>query len=139
VCFEQTKTFFKNSELSVVPYPIRFDASKKQYSHARICESLGLNPTKKTIFISGGSQGSLFINRLIKQWIELNPHTHSLIQIIHQKDNALAMKQKHPALFTIIKETEIIKDNTNFFSVINRLIHQSTRIPLSSIEKGLET
>ena len=151
-------------------------------------------PQKKTIFINGGSQGSLFINRTIKEWINLNTHTHALIQIIHQtgardvagwkefyqqhdipaivfdykddmtayyqaadvivcragagslfealffekpclvipldikstshqKYNAYAMKQAHPELFAVLTENEMKKDNTAFFSALNKRIY----------------
>jgi UDP-N-acetylglucosamine--N-acetylmuramyl-(pentapeptide) pyrophosphoryl-undecaprenol N-acetylglucosamine transferase len=208
VCFEQTKSYFSASYTQVVAYPIRFKNSQKHYCAELVRTQLGLSNLKKTIFVSGGSQGSLSINRLIKQWVELNAHTHSLIQIIHQtgtrdtqnwkefyrihevpalifdyrddlapcyqaadiivcragagslfealffekqsivipleikstahqKDNAYAIKELHPELFTVISEKEIMNDNTIFFSAINRNIHQSRRTALHSTEKGL--
>ncbi len=79
VCFKNTQKYFPKNKCMISAYPIRFshpieknDAYKK----------LGLNPDKKTIFIVGGSQGSLFLNKLIKQFID-NTHIEN-IQIIHQ-------------------------------------------------------
>jgi UDP-N-acetylglucosamine--N-acetylmuramyl-(pentapeptide) pyrophosphoryl-undecaprenol N-acetylglucosamine transferase len=47
-----------------------------------------MSPSKKTIFINGGSQGSVIINNCVKNWLNLNPHLYSLIQIIHQTGTA---------------------------------------------------
>ena len=84
VCFENAKKYLPAAKCITMPYPIRFVPSAKKFSSAIAREKLGINPAKKVIFISGGSQGSLFVNHLIRQWIELNPHIHALIHIIHQ-------------------------------------------------------
>lgn len=88
VCFEQTKDYLPKEKCTLAPYPIRFDQITKQLNRDTACIQLGLNPSKKTIFINGGSQGSLFINNCIKEWLDLNPHLYSLIQIIHQTGSA---------------------------------------------------
>lgn len=84
VCFEQAKEFLPAAKCEIAPYPIRFSAMAKGISKESALLQLHLTPNKKTIFINGGSQGSLFINNCIKEWLDLNPHLHSLIQIIHQ-------------------------------------------------------
>lgn len=84
ICFEQAKAYLPEQKCHLAAYPIRFSASSKMQSPEQACTELGLHPNKKTIFINGGSQGSVFINACIKEWLELNPHLHSLIQIIHQ-------------------------------------------------------
>lgn len=84
ICFEQAKTYLPEQKCVLTTYPIRFSGASKMQTHEQACIELGLNPNKKTIFINGGSQGSVFINACIKEWLELNPHLHSLIQIIHQ-------------------------------------------------------
>lgn len=83
VCFEQTKLYLPIAKCELATYPIRFDTQVKHLSQESAQTQLGLS-NKKTIFINGGSQGSVFINACIKEWLELNPHIHSLIQIIHQ-------------------------------------------------------
>lgn len=194
VCFEEAKKYLPAVKCITVAYPIRFVPSAKRFSAAAAREKIGINTAKKVIFISGGSQGSLFVNHLIRQWIELNPHIHALIHIIHQtgandlfnwkefyttheipatvfsynedlapvyqsadiiicragagslfealffekpcivipheatttnhqKDNAKAMAQAYPQLFTMITEGDIKKDNMVFFSTINKRIH----------------
>ncbi len=84
ICFEQAKEFLPADKCELAAYPIRFAASVKNLSQESSLSQLKLTPNKKTIFINGGSQGSLFINNCIKEWLDLNPHLHSLIQIIHQ-------------------------------------------------------
>lgn len=83
ICFEQAKMHLPASKCELAAYPIRFNEQSKTVAQEDAQNQLGLG-TKKTIFINGGSQGSVFINACIKEWLELNPHLHSLIQIIHQ-------------------------------------------------------
>ena len=83
VCFEQAKNFLPASKCQLAAYPIRFNTQAKQISQEMALAQLGLG-NKKTLFINGGSQGSVFVNACIKEWLELNPHLHTLIQIIHQ-------------------------------------------------------
>lgn len=84
ICFEQAKEYLPAQKCEIAPYPIRFAISAKNLSQEAALAHLKLTPNKKTIFINGGSQGSLFVNTCIREWLELNPHLHSLIQIIHQ-------------------------------------------------------
>ena len=84
ICFEQAKEFLPTSKCEIAPYPIRFTDSSKTITQESALNQLKLQQNKKTIFINGGSQGSLFVNNCIKEWLDLNPHLHSLIQIIHQ-------------------------------------------------------
>ena len=64
----------------IADYPIRFDA--------KFCKSdIFTNSERKTIFIQGGSQGSVSLNKKVKQYIEDNAGICSQIQIIHQTGN----------------------------------------------------
>lgn len=84
VCFEKTQQYFPYKACTVIPYPVRFSQQDKNLSSLTARTYLNLNPTKKIILIIGGSQGSLFLNQSIKQWLALNTHVHPLVQIIHQ-------------------------------------------------------
>ena len=84
ICFTQTKSYFKNIICTKAEYPIRFNAQEKAITKEQAMAALSFSQIKKTIFIAGGSQGSVFVNTLIKSWLTLNPHVHSLVQIIHQ-------------------------------------------------------
>lgn len=79
VCFEQTQYYFSHKQCIVTEYPVRFS---NKVSKQTAQQKLGLDPNKKTIFILGGSQGSLFLNNAIKNFIEQTPMNS--IQVIHQ-------------------------------------------------------
>ena len=83
VCFKTAQPYFANYKVQHVAYPIQFDLSTICTKNKAI-ESLQLFPDKKTVLVLGGSQGSLFINNIIKSWIEHSSEKHSSLQIIHQ-------------------------------------------------------
>lgn len=75
VTFERSKTFFTQNA-TLVPYPLRFTESDVRLPRTQA----------KTIFFLGGSQGSLFLNNLVKTWIDdhIDFIRNQNIQIIHQ-------------------------------------------------------
>ncbi len=84
-CFARTidfLDFLSARTCTQIGYPIRF-FNEEQHSRADAYRRLNLDPDKKTILILGGSQGSVFINNMIKQWISATTDTGTL-QIIHQ-------------------------------------------------------
>lgn len=92
---------------TVVPYPSRFSKIDQNIDSERVFEAINktlgkklFSPSKKTLLIVGGSQGSVFLNKSIQQILELNPVLAQTLQIIHQTGNAqqascLAWYQKH--------------------------------------------
>lgn len=82
VCFEETKNYFPKKECLLVPYPVRFNQEDKEIDKCNAIKKIGLFVNRKTIFIVGGSQGSLFLNNLIKKTI-INMNLQK-IQVIHQ-------------------------------------------------------
>lgn len=80
ICFEQAKAYLPIKKVKLTTYPLRFRSTDL----AAIEPLVRLSESKKTLFINGGSQGSLFINERIKEWLSFNEHVHALIQIIHQ-------------------------------------------------------
>lgn len=82
ICFAQATKYF-TKQCMHTPYPVRFDATYKQLSKEIACKELGLDPHKKTLFIMGGSQGSIQLNNEIKKYIETS-NAHNNLQIIHQ-------------------------------------------------------
>jgi UDP-N-acetylglucosamine--N-acetylmuramyl-(pentapeptide) pyrophosphoryl-undecaprenol N-acetylglucosamine transferase len=81
-CFQETQKYF-SQKCYLSEYPLRFSKSDQiKSSTARL--NLNLDPDKKTIFIVGGSQGSLFINNAIKIWLEKSDNNYQNFQIIHQ-------------------------------------------------------
>lgn len=84
VCFKQSMRYLPAHKCMVTDYPVRFTAQDKQLSTENARTMLSLDKNKYTIFMLGGSQGSLFLNQLCKQWLQNVPHVHNKIQIIHQ-------------------------------------------------------
>lgn len=84
ICFAQTARYLPKKRYRTVAYPIRFFDNIKQVTQQEALLQLGLTDQRKTIFIIGGSQGSLQINSYIREWILANPQIHHQIQIIHQ-------------------------------------------------------
>ena len=84
ICFEQTKSYLPEKKCYLVSYPIRFDRSVLQLSRDAARKTLGLDPNRFTIFILGGSQGSVFLNHLFKEWINRHARWHGKLQVIHQ-------------------------------------------------------
>lgn len=86
ICFEETKKQFSPNKTELINYPIRFDSQCLDIEKNQAKKLLGLDENKKTIFVIGGSQGSDFINEMIKKWfcqskIQGNKFN---VQVIHQ-------------------------------------------------------
>lgn len=77
VCFDSAKIYFNEKKATRSDYPIRFDqksSNGKIFAHS----------DRKTIFIQGGSQGSVSLNKKVQQLIENNLELARKINIIHQ-------------------------------------------------------
>lgn len=83
-CFTETQKFFPKKRCHKTAYPVRFFDDTKQISQKEALHELNFNQKRKTVCIFGGSQGSVEINNIIRDWIVHNPHLHEQIQIIHQ-------------------------------------------------------
>jgi UDP-N-acetylglucosamine--N-acetylmuramyl-(pentapeptide) pyrophosphoryl-undecaprenol N-acetylglucosamine transferase len=83
ICFEHCKNLLTHQKkVTLSPYPIRFLAPFQ--SQERAYAKLNLDATKKVIVILGGSQGSVYLNNVMKQWIESDQLNLTDVQIIHQ-------------------------------------------------------
>lgn len=80
ICFEETAAYFKHNKCTIVDYPVRFDTTH-QVTQQDALQKIGFTSDKKTVLVVGGSQGSLFLNELMKTCIET---TQLHLQIIHQ-------------------------------------------------------
>lgn len=80
VCFEKTKELLSSYNCVVQPYPLRSSLVNST--------AIQSSKTKKVLFIMGGSQGSLFLNNLIPDWLEtISDHIKKNIIIVHQTGN----------------------------------------------------
>lgn len=83
-CFASAQHYFPAHKCSVAAYPIKYQNTDNLIDQKYAQESLGLSHNKKTVVILGGSQGSLFLNECMKQWITDPSFDASALQIIHQ-------------------------------------------------------
>lgn len=83
-CFAHTQQYLPRKKCIKTTYPIRFFNMSKQMCQQEALQELGLEQSRKTILILGGSQGSLEINNMIHGFITAHPELHHTIQIIHQ-------------------------------------------------------
>ncbi len=81
-CFKSTATHLPKAHCSLASYPIRFNVRQHKVALHTLFPTFSSN--RKTLFVVGGSQGSLFINSLIKEWLEACPDIHNSVQVIHQ-------------------------------------------------------
>ena len=80
--FATSTHYFPAQKYSTSAYPIKFNAHTID-QHNALAE-LGLSFNKKTILVLGGSQGSLFLNECIKNWVQNSTFPADALQIIHQ-------------------------------------------------------
>lgn len=85
VPFKQARNNFDLKKTTWTEYPLAFVQTDK-ISQKKALESLHLFPDKKTILVLGGSQGSVFINNLMKSVAD-DATLQTKIQVIHQTGN----------------------------------------------------
>jgi len=126
--FETSRSFFVSarhdyrSKCITKAYPIRFSAKDKQGNREQIIQRINKNnltlpfaPSKKTLFLLGGSQGSLFLNNQLKTMLEKQRVLFANIQIIHQtgmidKTDWEVLYKKHAIPVITFSYTHSIKD-----------------------------
>ncbi len=92
ITFAESEKFFKPQSCSYQPYPIRFSEHDKIVDKHVILEAINQQAStnlpfssyRKTIFLLGGSQGSVKLNRKLKDFLVAYPNMHEQVQIIHQ-------------------------------------------------------
>jgi UDP-N-acetylglucosamine--N-acetylmuramyl-(pentapeptide) pyrophosphoryl-undecaprenol N-acetylglucosamine transferase len=91
--FDEAKEFLPMAQ--TVPYPLRRAIQKNPISHTALIAEINAKQQnknhwipftchRKTIFILGGSQGSLLLNKFIKNFLLAHPNIKTQIQLIHQ-------------------------------------------------------
>ena len=86
IVFDGTKRFFGAHDKKCITcgYPIRFTQHDRLYNKESILNKINFCKNKKTIFLLGGSKGSLYLNKLLKTWLTANKDIINKIQVIHQ-------------------------------------------------------
>lgn len=82
--FASAAKYFPAQKCSVAEYPIKYNSIPFIIDRQAAHQELNLSPVKETILILGGSQGSLFLNKCIKQWVQDPSFSADTTQIIHQ-------------------------------------------------------
>lgn len=83
-CFASAQHYFPAHKTTVADYPIKYIHADNAIDKHYASNSLGLSTHKKTVVILGGSQGSLFLNTVIKELIINASFNTDNIQCIHQ-------------------------------------------------------
>lgn len=84
ICFDDARNHLPQQKCTLTDYPIRYSTKQCELNRHEVRKNLGISVSKKTILILGGSQGSQFINNMIKQLFESNPWLASHLHAIHQ-------------------------------------------------------
>lgn len=84
ICYEQSRQFLPSSKCTVTNYPIKFNDKTHIIKKETALQALSFSEKRATLLILGGSQGSLFINTLVRHILEIHKDIHMRIQIIHQ-------------------------------------------------------
>ncbi len=85
ICFNNTQKLLPRTTCTFTNYPVRF-TEKNLYQKAEACSRLGISPTKKVILVLGGSQGSLFINKLMQDFVTKSPRDFYIIHQTGERD-----------------------------------------------------
>ncbi|MBU1008050.1 UDP-N-acetylglucosamine--N-acetylmuramyl-(pentapeptide) pyrophosphoryl-undecaprenol N-acetylglucosamine transferase [Candidatus Dependentiae bacterium] len=114
ISFQKSTKFFKSkyqNKCSLEKYPLRFSVHD---TTSPITRPPHFSSGRKTIFLLGGSQGSLLLNNMIKEFIQTNQYIGS-IQVIHQtgsidQTNWKKFYEQHNIPAHIFEYTNSIKD-----------------------------
>lgn len=122
-CFNSTKKYFPHKTCIHFDYPIRFTAKDKIFIPQLLLSEYNLSPTRKTILILGGSQGSILLNETMKETINKYQQLSTSVQIIHQtgaQDNFdyVSFYKKHNIPAQVFSYSEKLKDFYNLANVI---------------------
>ncbi len=83
VAFEEMEQFFPKEKIMITGNPVRSNINKASSEERfEAVKALGLDPSKKTIFVTGGSLGARTLNNCAKSWIDTGGESD--IQMIWQ-------------------------------------------------------
>jgi len=82
--FQEVLHFLPQHKCYKRPYPLRLTVHDRYCDITALREKLAFRANRITLFILGGSQGSVEINRIFSRWLEENAPFHPSVQVIHQ-------------------------------------------------------
>lgn len=123
ICFSQTAQYFQHKKCILSDYPIRFTEKDRIYDKQKLLDEWSLSQDRKTIVILGGSQGSVFLNKAIKNCL-LDKSIASKVQIIHQtgmhdQDDYKSFYQAHHIPAVVFAYNEQLE---NFYNLADLII-----------------
>ncbi len=128
ICFEQTRKYLPQEKCQFAQYPIRHtQVTNTTEARAAALTKFHFSPDAKTILILGGSQGSVFLNNMIKQWITQYPQDGKALQVIHQtgaRDNGPWRDVYRQANITAFV-TDFSNDVSDFYAAADLVICRS--------------
>jgi UDP-N-acetylglucosamine--N-acetylmuramyl-(pentapeptide) pyrophosphoryl-undecaprenol N-acetylglucosamine transferase len=83
ITYHQTSRFLPAKKCIYRSYPIRF-TEHDIMSKKMACTQLNVPNERTVIMVLGGSQGSIFLNNILKAWLNAHPERHSSLFLIHQ-------------------------------------------------------
>lgn len=81
ICFPEAQSSLRSKACTLTQYPIRFATANLMDDHDAMRQAVELAPHVPTLLILGGSQGSVQLNKLVKQ--ALSSYAKP-VQVIHQ-------------------------------------------------------
>ncbi|HJM69057.1 MAG TPA: UDP-N-acetylglucosamine--N-acetylmuramyl-(pentapeptide) pyrophosphoryl-undecaprenol N-acetylglucosamine transferase [Candidatus Babeliales bacterium] len=133
ICFTATQKFFPGAVCKLTEYPVRFTNKdkklKKNYSKHKF------DPARKTLFVVGGSQGSVFLNDLTKQLILANAAIKTQWQVIHQtgNDNSINWKEWYKELGIPAITFSYYSDIADYYNIADLIITRAGAGTLAEI------
>lgn len=125
--FEESKKYFKRQDnIEVVHYPIR--QNLKKYPREEALKYFGLESSKKTLFVFGGSQGASSINKALLKSADV---------II--KENIQILWQTGKADYEVIKEKVGSNNSIKAYEYIERMDYGYSASDLIVCRAGIST
>ncbi len=109
--FDEAKKYLRSKSFKVIGMPLR-----EEIDLAQIAQQKKISNNKLTILCFGGSQGSLFLNNALSDFVLQHPELHSEIEVIHQTGSQgfSAMKEKYKDI-PCVQIHEYIFDMPSFY------------------------
>ena len=109
--FDEAKKYLKSKNFKVIGMPLREEIDLAQMNQLK--KEAG---PKLTILCFGGSQGSLFLNKAISDFVVQHPELHAEIELIHQTGTVgfSEMKEKYEGL-SCVQVQDYIFDMPNYY------------------------
>ncbi|WP_300699232.1 undecaprenyldiphospho-muramoylpentapeptide beta-N-acetylglucosaminyltransferase [Bacteroides sp.] len=138
VAYEGMEKFFPAEKIIMTGNPVRQNLLGHSISHEEATESFGLNPTKKTILILGGSLGARTINETLIDGLDViraNPNVQFIwqtgkiyIEQIREAITAVTGEPvRHPHINAIpnLYVTDFIKDMASAYAAADLVISRA--------------